>query len=82
MGDGGGIRVYMRVGVCVVSVLFLFLIVFLLFFSLYVVFVKKRKEEIKISKEKEEKEEVNNGVCVVLAVGSAHLVAAYRPYLQ
>ena len=41
--DGGGIRV-MRVGVCVVTVLFVFLIVILLFFSVYVVLVKKNKK--------------------------------------
>ena len=40
--DGGGIRV-MRVGVSVVSVLFLFLIVILLFFSLYVVLSLNKK---------------------------------------
>ena len=37
----------MRVGECVVSVLFLFLIVFLLFFSLYVVLVRKKEKKEK-----------------------------------
>ena len=57
----------MRVGVCVVSVLFLFfIVVFLPFFSLYVVLVKQRKE-IKISwKNNNQKTYVNNTVITTI----------------